>query len=74
MYATKLSKLLVATALAGAALGVAPLAQAGAGTPQKREHIIAVKHPDIISVLKREHVIGVLRQSDLDMRKAGGDN
>jgi hypothetical protein len=53
MYAAKLHKLLVATALAGAALGLTPLAQAGDGTPQKREHIIGVlKHPDIIAILE----------------------
>ena len=70
MSATKLSKLMVATALAGAALGVAPLAQAGTGTPQKREHIIAVKRPHIIAILKREHIIAILEQPDFLVRTA----
>jgi hypothetical protein len=82
MYATKINKLLVATALAGAALGVTPLAQAGDGTPQKRPHIIAVKRPHIIGVLKREHIIGVLKREHIigvlkradliGVRKTGG--
>jgi hypothetical protein len=82
MHATKLPKLVIATAIAAAALGATPLAQAGVGTPQKRPHIIAVNQPNIIGVLKRPHIIGVLnhqdiigvlKHPDLNMRKAGGD-
>jgi hypothetical protein len=80
MNATKLPKLVLATAVAAAALGATPLAQAGLGTPQKHPEIIAVKHPDIIGVLKHPDIIGVLKHPDIigvlkhpDMRKAGGD-
>jgi hypothetical protein len=58
MHATKLPKLLAATALAVVALGATPLAQAGLGAPQKHPDIIAVKHPDIIAI-KHPDIIAV---------------
>ena len=71
MHATKLPKVVVATALAAAALGATPLAQAGVGAPQKRPHIIGVlKRPHIIAV-KHPDIIAILT---LGVRKAGGDN
>ena len=90
MHGTKLPKILAATGLAVAAFGAAPLAQAGAATPQKHPDIIGVlKHPDLIGVLKhpdgrrvpQKHpdIIAVLKHPDLrkaggTMRKAGGDS
>ena len=88
MNGTKLFKLVVATALAVAALGATPLAQAGLGMPQKHPDIIAVKHPNIIAILKHPdiiavkhpNIIAILKHPDIngvlkhaDMRKAGGD-
>ena len=58
MHATKLPKLLAATALAVVALGATPLAQAGLASPQKHPDITAVKHPDIIAV-KHPDIIAV---------------
>jgi len=65
MHGTKLPKILAATGLAVAAFGAAPLAQAGAATPQKHPDIIGVlKHPDLIGVLKHPDLIGVLKHPD----------
>ena len=87
MHATKLPKLLAATALAVVALGATPLAQAGLASPQKHPDIIAVKHPDIIAVkhpdiiaVKHPDIIAILKHPDrlgglkftLGCRKAGG--
>ena len=90
MHGTKLPKILAATGLAVAAFGAAPLAQAGAATPQKHPDIIGVlKHPDLIGVLKhpdgrrvpQKHpdIIAILKHPDMrkaggTMRKAGGDS
>ena len=72
MQGSKLSKTIAATALAVAAFGVAPVAQAGTSAPQK--------HPEIIAILKHRHLNGVTKHPDiigvfnrLQMRKAGGD-
>ena len=78
MTGTKLPKLVAATALAIAALAATPLAEAGAGIPQKhpdaekRPHIIAVlKHSEIIAVLKRPDIIAVLKHAEiLGVRKS----
>ena len=80
MTGIKLPKLVAATALAIAALVAIPIAEAGAGVPQrhpgaeKRPHIIAVlKHPEIIAVLQRPEIIAVLKHPDvLGVRKSGG--
>ena len=69
---SKLPKTIAATALAAAALGVAPVAQAGTGAPQKHPEIIAIlKHSELKGVAKHPDIIGVLKR--LQMRKAGGD-
>ena len=69
---SKLPKTIAATALAVAALGVAPVAQAGVGVPQKHPEIIGVlKHRDLSGVKKHPDIIGVFNR--LQMRKAGGD-
>ena len=61
MHGTTLPKLAAATALAGAALGVTPLAQAGVAQPQQHPEIIGVlTAPQIIGVLDRPQIIGVL--------------
>jgi hypothetical protein len=76
MNATKLHKLVIAGALALAALGATPFANAGNGKhPDGSASIIAVRHPEIIGVLKHPEIIGVLKHPDcfLSMRKAGGD-
>ena len=80
MHATKLPKLVAATALAVTALGAAPLAQAGngkhpdgLGMPQNRAHIIGVLgHQNIIGVLGHGSIIGVLKHPAITVRKAGG--
>ena len=64
-------KLVAATALAIAALVAIPIAEAGAGIPQR--HPGAEKRPHIIGVLKRPHIIAVLKHPDvLGVRKSGG--
>jgi uncharacterized membrane protein len=71
-----LPKVAAATALAGAVLGVAPLAQAAPAQQQKHPEIIGIlKHPEIIGVLKHRQIIGVLKHGNhvITMRKAGGD-
>jgi uncharacterized membrane protein len=85
MHRIALPKVAAATALAGAVLGVAPLAQAAPAQQQKHPEIIGVlKHPEIIGVLKHPEIIGVLKQRQIigvlkhgnhviTMRKAGGD-
>jgi len=62
---TTLPKIAAAAALAGAALAVAPLAQAKpTRAPQKHPEIIAILgHPDIIAILKQRQTV---------IRKAGG--
>jgi hypothetical protein len=82
MRGTTLPKLAAATALAGAALGVTPLAQAGVAQPQKHPQIIGVLNapqiigvldrPQIIGVLKHPEIIGVLKHRTIVIRKAGG--
>ena len=75
MYATKLQKLVITSALALAALGATPFASAGTGKhPDGRASIIAVRHPVIIAV-RHPNIIGVLKHPDfrVQMRKAGGD-
>ena len=70
---SKLPKTIAATALAVAAFGVAPVAQAGTSAPQRHPEIIAIlKHPELNGVAKHPDIIGVLKRAH--MRKAGGDN
>jgi len=65
-HRTTLPKIAAAAALAGAALSVAPLAQAKtARAPQK--------HPEIIAILKHPDIIGILKHRQIVIRKAGGD-
>ena len=62
MRGTTLPKLAVATAPAGAALGLTPLAQASVDKPQSDPRIIGVlQHPEIIGVLNSPRIIGVLK-------------
>jgi hypothetical protein len=63
--ATTLPKIAAAAALAGAALTVAPLAQA---TPDRAPQ----KHPEIIGVLKHPQIIAILKHRQIVIRKAGG--
>jgi len=73
MHGTTLPKIAAATALAGAALGATPLAQAGVSQPQKHPEIIGVLNaPRIIGVLKHPEIIGVLKHRTITIRKAGG--
>jgi hypothetical protein len=75
MHVTTLPKLAAATALAGAVLGVTPLAQAGVAQPQKHPEIIGVLNapqiigvldtPQIIGVLGRPRIIGVLKHPEI---------
>ena len=76
MQRIALPKVAAATALAGAVLGVTPLAQAAPAQQAKHPEIIGVlKHPEIIGVLKHRQIIGVLQHGNhvVAMRKAGGD-
>ena len=76
MHRIAFPKVAAATALAGAVLGVVPLAQAAPAQQQKHPEIIGVlKHAEIIGVLKQRQIIGVLKHGNhvITMRKSGGD-